>query len=197
VLAIDNAYDPATHRPVELTEADRARYGTDVGFVGGYEQERAAQLLRLAREGFRVKLWGYAWERLRERPAGLDVTNRWLDDAEYPKSVAATKINLGFLRKVNRDLQTTRSVEIPAAGGFLLAERTAEHERLFAEGREAEFFATTDELVAKCRYYLEHDDERLRIAGAGRRRCIEGGYSNAGQLSRVLPRVRQLLSLSR
>ena len=68
----------------------------------------------------------------------------------------------------------------------MLAERTDEHARLFVEGREAEFFASTEELLAKCRYYLEHEDERRRIAEAGLRRCREGRYDNQGRLQTVL-----------
>ncbi len=116
----------------------------------------------------------------------LTLHDVWLDDLDYPKSLNATRINLGFLRKANRDLQTTRSVEIPACRAFLLAERTDEHLGLFTEGVEAEFFDGPEELLAKCRHYLAHDDERRRVAEAGFARCIRDGYDNEGRLRRVL-----------
>jgi len=183
---VDNAFDPRAHRPVALDAADRARYAAEAGFIGGYEPDRAEQMRRLAESGVEVKIWGYDWDRWPVRHVRLKIQNQLLEGDDYAKAIAATRVNLGFLRKVNRDLQTTRSIEIPACGGFLLAERTDEHRRLFAEGREAEFFGSVEELIVKSRHYLAHEPERERVAEAGRRRCLADGYSNADRLARVL-----------
>lgn len=186
VLFVDNAYDPRTHRPMELSAEDRRRFGTGVGFIGIYEEERAEMMLRLASAGIRVVVHGPDWAHLGGSNPNLVLGESWLEDENYARAVNATRVNLGFLRKGNRDLQTTRSVEIPACGGFLLAERTAEHQRLFREGVEAEFFEGFEELLRKCRYYLEHEDDRRRIAAAGLRRCVDGGYSNRSRLAGVI-----------
>jgi spore maturation protein CgeB len=138
----------------------------------------------LARHGVPVRVWG-PWPRHKSTP-NLRVEGRPLWDADYARAISAFRINLGFLRRVNRDRHTTRSIEIPACGGFLLAERTPEHLALFREGIEAEFFAGDGELLEKVRWYLAHEPERLRIAEAGARRCIESDYSNDHQLTAVL-----------
>ena len=143
-------------------------------------------MLALARAGVPVSIRGTGWNRLRERHADLAVREEYVDGLGYVETINATRINLGFLRKDARDVQTTRSVEIPACGGFLLAERTEGHRRLFVEGKEAEFFGSFEELLAKCRYYLEHEKERVWIAAAGRRRCVEGSCDNAARLRGVL-----------
>src|SRR6202035_1081868 len=103
---------------------------------------------------------------------GAVVEGRPIYDDDYARAISASAVNLTFLRKNNRDLQTTRSIEIPAIGGFMLAERTDEHRELFEEGMEAEFFGSDAELIEKCRYYLARPEERRRIADAGRRRCL-------------------------
>jgi len=113
----------------------------------------------------------------------------WGDD--YAKALSAFDINLCFLRKCNRDLQTTRSIEIPACGAFMLGERTPEHLRLFEEGKEAEFFSNERELMDKCRYYLEHPEDRLKIAQNGYLRCQRGGYCYQERLQNVLASIYQ------
>ena len=98
-------------------------------------------------------------------------------------------ISLCFLRKMNFDRQTTRSVEIPACGGFMLAERTEEHLSMFKEGKEAAFFSSNIELLEKCRYFLNHEEERNLIAKNGFKICRENGYSNIETLRKVLQSI--------
>jgi spore maturation protein CgeB len=174
----DNGYDPHTHRPLTLSADERARYGGPVGFVGSWEAARAASVSRLAAAGVPVRVWGNTRWGGRYRPhPQLRVEARALHGIDYARALNAFDINLCFLRKLNRDRQTTRSVEIPACGAFMLAERTDEHQQLFREGVEAEFFGSDDELLDKVRYYLDHPEARRRIAAAGRERCERGRYS--------------------
>ena len=44
-LLIGNSYDPATHRPVAVSPAERDAYGGEVGFIGAWEAERAETLV--------------------------------------------------------------------------------------------------------------------------------------------------------
>ncbi len=172
-----NGYDPDTHRPLTLSDEERARYGGAVGFVGSWESQRASSILRLAEAGVPVRVWGQRWSSECKPHPNLRIEPRELLGLDYARALNSFDINLCFLRKLNRDLQTTRSVEIPACGAFMLAERTDEHLALFREGVEAEFFASDDELLEKTRHYIAHPDERRRIARAGLERCRSGRYS--------------------
>lgn len=82
-----------------------------------------------------------------------------------------------------------RTFEIPACGGFLLAERTPTHLELFEEGKEAEFFSTVEECADKSRFYTRNEPARSKIARQGYRRCIASDYSLGGQLSHALQRI--------
>jgi spore maturation protein CgeB len=105
---------------------------------------------------------------------------------EYAKVVSASRINLCFLRKFNRDLQTCRSVEIPAIGGFMAHERNDEIMALFAEGVEAVGFGDDAELVALCRRWLADDDGRAQVARRGRERVLAAGLTHRGLVERAL-----------
>jgi spore maturation protein CgeB len=185
VLPVDKAFDPLVHRPMPVSPEVRARVGGEVGFVGWPEAERTASMLHLARRGVPVRIWG-PWGRLRSLHPNLRVEGRPLWSDDYASAVSAFRVNLCFLRKVNRDRHTSRSIQIPACGGFMLAERTEEHQALFDEDREAVYFSSDDELLDKVRWYLAHEDERARIAEAGRRRCWAGGYTYERRLEQVL-----------
>ena len=189
VMFVENAYDPSLHKSMLLSPEDRQHLSADVGFVGVYEEERGDLMLRLAENGIPVTVRGPGWARFGKSHPALSIHDEYLDAAEYPKAVNATRINLGFLRRANRDVQTQRSIEIPACGGFMLAERTDEHARLFEEGVEAEYFDCFEELLAKCRHYLDHEAARERIARRGQQRCVTGRYSNQGRLAPVLDRA--------
>ena len=71
-------------------------------------------------------------------------------------------------------------------GTFLLAERTALHQELLEEGKEAEFFDSDDEMLDKARFYLKNNEARQRVAAAGRIRCEQSGYSSANLLSKII-----------
>jgi spore maturation protein CgeB len=189
VIRMDFSYDPHTHRPINLTHTEKQKFGGDVGFTGTFEMERYKSMLRIAKTGQEVVVRGTGWEALRKRHPLLSVQPGFLAGDDYAKAICATQINLGFLRKGCRDLHTQRSFEIPACGGFLLAERTSEHLKLFEEGKEAEFFETDEELIDKVKYYLQHESERRLMAQAGRERCLNSGYSYRERIKSILDEI--------
>ena len=116
-LFIDNAFCEFTHKPPTVSDSERKYFGGPVGFIGTYEKQRAKSLQTIADAGIKVKIWGN-WPHGFRYP-NLEIMNKPLFGQEYTKAIYSFDINLCFLRKENRDLQTTRSIEIPACGGFM------------------------------------------------------------------------------
>jgi spore maturation protein CgeB len=188
VYFVPNAFDPDTHRPIPVSADRRKAIGGEVGFVGTFEAERARSMQFVASQGIPVRIYGNGWHSFRPATPNLRIEGRAVLGDQYAEALCAFDINLCFLRRMNRDRQTQRSVEIPACGAFMLAERTEEHLELFKEGVEAEFFGSDEELLAKVRYYLNHPEQRQRIAAAGRERCLRSGYSYHDRLRWMLER---------
>lgn len=181
-----DSYDENVHRPINLSKEDTEKFGCDVGFIGTFEEDRANKMLFLAKNGIKVVIWGNGWESWQNKNPNLIIKNIPVYGDDYAKAICATKINLCFLRKINRDEITSRSVEIPACGGFMLAERTKRHLEFFEEDKEAVFFNTKEELLEKIKKYLNNDEERSKIAEAGMERCMKGGYSTKEQLNEII-----------
>ena len=144
------------------------------------------RMLDLAKRGIKIAVWGNGWGSWVGKHPNLMVKNEHLYKENYAKAINATKINLCFLRKINRDEITSRSVEIPACGGFMLAEKTKRHLEFFKDGKEAIFFESQDELYDLIKKYIIDDGARRKIAEAGRRRVEQGGYNHRTQLIKML-----------
>lgn len=186
ILAVDNSYDPDAHRPIQVSEAERDRWGAPVCFVGTYEAPRAEIIRHLGENGVPVRVWGNGWAR-----SGLDhplirIENTPVYGMEYRRVVASSEINLCFLRHGNRDRQTCRSIEIPAMGGFMAHEASGEMERMLRPETESVYFANAEDLLRICRYYLNAGKERHAIAQAGALKIQQGGYSHDDRWRAIL-----------
>lgn len=190
-LVLDS-YDSSFHRPLSLSGEDKKCFGAEVSFIGSFENDRAEKMLYLAENGIPVTVWGPGWRKWSNKHPYLIIKNQILCGQDYIKAINAAKINLCFLRKINRDEVTSRSVEIPACRGFMLAERTKRHLEFFKEGKEAIFFSSPKELLSLAIKYLSADEEREKIAAAGYWRCQSSGYDMSAQLTKMLETVSSL-----
>lgn len=187
VILVNKTFQRDFHYPRTITDEERTLLGADVGFIGTWEKERCDSLIYLAEHGVKVKVFGeWEWKKYKGKYKNLTIVPHALFDDNYAKALSAFKISLCFLKKRAYDKTTARSIEIPACGGFMLAERTKEHLDLFEENKEAVYFSSNEELLEKCNYYLLHEEERKAIAAAGRKRCVNSDYSNDKMIRYVI-----------
>ena len=186
------SYDEVQHRPFDSVEDIPAAFRSEVAFVGTWirGEGRDEFLLALIELGLDIAIWGDHWQkspnwsRLRAHWRGPALAGR-----DYVAALQGARLALGLLSRGNRDLHTTRSAEIPYAGGLLCAERTTEHQAMYREGEEAVFWKDAEECAAICRRLLTDDALRERIRQQGRARVQQGGYGNEAVCRDILSRV--------
>lgn len=163
-------------------------FKNDVLFIGYAEQDRFECIKYLAKNGIKIKVFGSGWNKpeFKIKNANVEINDFDLLGFKYSNEISSSKITLCFLRKINRDLHTSRSMEIPACGGFMLGERTSEHLDIFEEGVESEFFSGKKELLEKVNYYLYHDKERNLIRDNGYYKITNGCFCYDSMLERII-----------
>jgi spore maturation protein CgeB len=214
VVYMPLGYCDEVHRPLA---SEDARWSCAVGFLGGWEPRRERLLHAVTAAGIDLKIWGGYWEFLRDgrwtprrhiilrQLAGKERFRFHRDELlsrihqggevyadDYARALTGSRIGLGFVRNVCPDQHTTRTFEIPACGSLLLADRTVEHQEFFEEGKEAEFFASCEELVEKVKFYGSNESARKRVADRGYKRCKEGGYAYVCRLSATLDALQEV-----
>jgi hypothetical protein len=185
------SYDEVAHLPRELTPVEQREYGAEVCFVGTWMPERGPFMARLVDLGVPLSIWGDRWQKA---PEWNKLRTAWrgtgVYDETYPKIVSASKVMLGLLSRGNRDLHTQRSLEIPRIGSLFCAERTAEHEELYQDWKEAVFWDDADECAQVCFKLLSDSQARERIRRAGQERVLSLRVGNEDICRQILAEVR-------
>ncbi len=180
VIRVWRSYDEIAHAPFSRMCDIPEKFRSEVCFVGTWMrcEDRGEFLLKLARSGIELAVWGNGWKRSRQ---WSELRNYYrgpgLFQKDYVAALQGSKICLGLLSKLNRDLHTQRSMEIPFAGGLLCGERTAEHASLYQDGTEAMFWSSAEECIDVCRQLLGNAQRResIRLAGMKKVRQLHVG----------------------
>jgi len=190
VLRTFRSADEEVHAPIDMTPEERENWRSDVIFVGTWFPERGPFMKRLVDRGVPLTIRGDHWKKADEWST---LKQYWEGPAvygkDYTRALQSAKICLGLLSHENRDLHTTRSLEIPYIGSLFCAERTKEHLDLYEEGQEAVFWDDADECTDICFELLDDRERRQRTATQGRQRCIQNGYLNENVMTEIVERT--------
>ncbi len=174
------ACDPDYHRPVELTDEERALYGSDVCFVGsGWEDiyPFRRELLESLVD-FNLGIWGPGWESVPDSsPLKRFVRGGETPPDEWVKIYSASRV---VFQSHYRDPEgkipcyqaSPRVYEVLACGGFLVVDSQRDILRLFNPGEDLVVFKDKDELKEVVSYYLKNPGDARRIAEKGKEKVI-------------------------
>lgn len=179
-------YDPDLFFPEALDGKlpDLIDHARAVVFVGGADADRARFCRDVVKSGVPLVLYGGYWSSYRDlRP----LSRGHADPAKLRRVTAAAGVNLCLVRRANRDDHVMRTFEIPACGGFMLAEDTVEHRSIFGkEGHCVLYFETAHDAAVKSRWALAHPDERRRMASAARNLVLRSHNTYEDRLFEIL-----------
>lgn len=189
VAYIPFGYKPSVHFPENVpTAEERTRFGADVAFVGGCDEDRVPYFRAIGQDcpGIRLRLYGSYWNRY---PEFAPYYGGVVYGKEYRLAVGVSQIVVNLVRRANRDGHVMRTFELPACRAFVLAERTPEHEELFKEHAEAAYFATPEDLVSQVKYFLARPEERERLRAVAHEKVVLGGHTYKDRLRAMLAEV--------
>lgn len=168
----------------DLTRISASDYGpravsrdttVDVFFAGAATSTERVAIVERLRAGPFVFRGG-----LHEARPGADIGRALfaprLSQRAFAAAARDARINLAL---AGRGPFTFRHLDFWHLACFMLSSpeiATIETPLPFVEGRHYVSFTSLDDLVDKCRYYLDHDDERVAIAEAGRQ-MFDQNYS--------------------
>ena len=138
-------------------------------------EERCQLLTEVARNfGEKYCFCLYTGSDLQDKPI-LEQYHKGIVDyhKQMPLVFAESRINLNLtLRSIHSGIPL-RVLDCMACGGFVLTNRQPEIAEVFCEGEEIVTFKSLQECMDKTAYYLQHEEERARIAAAGQKKVQE------------------------
>jgi spore maturation protein CgeB len=175
---LPTACDPFFHRPMELSQEEKQKWGSHLSFVGAGYHNRQQMFASLANEDF--KIWGSEWPTCRPFDRMVQDKARRIAPEEYIKIFNATDINLNLHSSTERDgvepngdFLNPRTFELASCGAFQLVDQRTLLPEAFEAGKEIITFDSLPDLRDKIEYYTEHPEERALIAGRARERALK------------------------
>lgn len=182
----------------------------DVIYVGAADRLKISRILELKKHINNIKIYGNGWEfylsngwhrfgslsnyiprRLFSSPSShrlFHLQNVYLPDEELVPVYQRTKIGINVHESYgpcNRRLYA-----LPANGSMQICDCPEGLDQVFEIDKEVVVYHSIKEAVELIRYYLEHDDERKKIAAAGFKRVMKD-YKNLTIFNQIIEKIKK------
>jgi len=166
--------DPHFHKPMDVTEENKKKYGKDIVFVGSFYPNRVGPLEAIA--DFDLGVWGPYWNRIDPgsplKPKVHEIKmnyEKWVNIYNAAKIVLVTHYKN---EKVPCHQASPKLFEAMACGAFILCDKQKDAMSLFEDKKHLVFFNDDKDLREKVKYYLAREEERRTIARQGMEEAV-------------------------
>ena len=162
---------PELHHPVSLSQAERARYGAPISFVGSRYPYRERFVKEIA--GYPIRLWGGGWAKVRDPEIQRMVAGPLVLGREKLLVYCGSILSLNHHHPLNDVFGVnTRTFELAAAAACQVVDLKDDLSALFKPGTEIVAYRDLAELRRSLDYYLAHPDEAAAIGANARQRAL-------------------------
>jgi spore maturation protein CgeB len=160
------ACDPQAH----TSAAGSGNLMNAISFVGSFYPNRMDILQEISDLGLGV--WGPGWDKVPGHSSLMKCIRRSgaITPGEWGAIYSSSSINMALHfqdGKVPCYQASPKVFEILACKGFMICDDQKDVRALFEDGKHLVIFKDINDLREKIRYYLGHEQERIRIAGRG------------------------------
>ena len=128
----------------------------------------------MSQNNIKITVFGNGWQNIKSNK-NLIIKNEAIYGDKFYKTIFSSKINMCFLRRDNHDVYNSKTVEILAAGGFMLSEYSKYIEEVFKDKKDLVFFHDDKlELLKIVRYYLRNNHLREKIKKMDLKKSVQG-----------------------
>ena len=193
-VEFDVGCNPDFHKPV----SSQPQYECDVAVIAnghfGFGEIRSKSIsdliVALFDQPFHTKIWGKGWDQVGNYHGGKSAPAHMLQGklafSETPKVYSSAKICISV--QTCNDQLSNRTYDILSSGGFLLTSDSPAVRGKLKPGINCAVSKSPEDTVRLIKHYLDHPDERVEIARAGREYAIEH-FSYQKSIPLVWPRI--------
>lgn len=194
---LNAACDPEIHKPQKLTEKEKEKYKSDVCFVGSMYPERIELLETLM--DVDLGIWGPGWENLdSSSPLRRYIRGGSVTPDTWVRIYNASKIVINYMGHYGENIDedkvyqaSPRVFETLACGRFQIVDAKRDVLTLFKSGKHLVCFKKMREVKELVKYYLNHPQERKKIARNGHREVLEK-HTYAHRIKELLQAIGKL-----
>lgn len=183
---LPEACNPLWHHRVDLSQAEKQKYGCDLTTASSSMYYYRARMLEMF-EDYDLRIWGKNYPRWLISPLRSLYPDVYVAEIEKAKAFNAAKVVLNTMHYGEITGVNCRLFEAAGCGAFQIADWKPGLPEFFDPEREIVTFRTRKELKEKVDYYLAHTEERREIA--------DRAYARAHREHTYEIRLRRLLEI--